>query len=295
MVALHGLAQARQGLIHVPRLHAAIAEGTDTAQPSQDLPRTVARQLRDIGIEQGGAFCDGPKLFASGPDAARKALVHAELVAEDFKTNGFNDKCSGDERQASCLLFHARPRSPLPTYANARQRQVWNPHIAKDSRARIAPMIVPRMEPALVNELRSLSFTIPGRLGSWQRAARDIRKGSGFSFTPDKMRSDQAMIKHFAVEAMRASCKTPLVGALKLVVQTWRQPPKSWSLKKQAAAKWITTRPDFDNTLKLIADALNKVAYDDDAQIAVGAHIKRYSPIRADCVIIDLEELESAP
>lgn len=143
-----------------------------------------------------------------------------------------------------------------------------------------------------VPQPRSLSFTIPGRLGSWQRAGRNAAKG--ITYTPNRMRSDQGLIMHFAILAMRGGCATPLVGPLKMVVETWRHPPKSWSLKKQAAAKWISTRPDFDNTLKLIADALNKVAYDDDAQIAVGAHLKRYSLVAPECVCIDLEELEGA-
>lgn len=142
-----------------------------------------------------------------------------------------------------------------------------------------------------VPQLRTLRFTIPGRLGSWQRAGRHTAKG--ITFTPAKMRSDQLMVKQCAVLAMRGSCKTPLMGPLKLVVQTWRWPPHSWSLKKRAAAKWITSRPDFDNTLKLIADALNKVAYDDDAQIAAGAHFKRYRLVGAECVMIELQEMEA--
>lgn len=98
------------------------------------------------------------------------------------------------------------------------------------------------------------------------------------------------MVRHFAWLAMRDSCRTQLRGPLKLVVETWRTPPPSWSAKKRASAHWITGRPDFDNTLKLIADALNKVAYDDDAQIADGHHMKRYG--LKDCVTIYLEELE---
>lgn len=137
---------------------------------------------------------------------------------------------------------------------------------------------------------RSLAFTIPGRIGSWQRGARDIRKGIGFTFTPDKMRSDQAMIRHLAVLAMRDDCKTPLRGPLRMYIGTYRTCPKSWSNKKKAASLWITSKPDFDNTLKLIADALNKVAYDDDAQIADGRHQKRYHV--TDYVRVEIAELE---
>lgn len=138
--------------------------------------------------------------------------------------------------------------------------------------------------------MRNLSFTIPGRLGSWQRADRNASLGSSFSYTPAKMRADQGMVRHFAMMAMRESCKEPLVGALGLLVNAWRQPPKSWSVKKQERTTWITSKPDFDNTLKLIADALNKVAYDDDAQIADGRLCKRYS-LNPECVTVELWEL----
>lgn len=135
----------------------------------------------------------------------------------------------------------------------------------------------------------AFSFIVPGRLGSWQRAGRNTT--TGVTFTPKEMRSEQAMIKQLAWEVMRRKGIKPLTGAVKMVVQTWRQPPKSWSLRKQAAAKWIAVRPDFDNTLKLIADALNRVAYEDDAQIAVGAHFKRYHITRPEAVHIEITEL----
>jgi Holliday junction resolvase RusA-like endonuclease len=137
---------------------------------------------------------------------------------------------------------------------------------------------------------RKFSFTIPGRLGAWQRTNRNVARG--ITFTPAKMRSDKAMVLHFAVLAMRDKIRTPLLGPVRMVVTTWRQPPKSWSHKRQADALWITSKPDFDNTLKLIADALNKVAYNDDAQIAFGAHLKRYNMITPERVEIELMELE---
>lgn len=137
--------------------------------------------------------------------------------------------------------------------------------------------------------MAKLEFTIPGRLGSWQRGRRDTRKGPGFTFTPDKMRNDQGIIRHYAEMELRRACGGALRGPLKLLVETHRTYPKSWSAKKRAANYWITSKPDFDNTLKLIADALNHVVYDDDAQIADGHHIKRYAGI--DCVRVEIEEL----
>lgn len=142
--------------------------------------------------------------------------------------------------------------------------------------------------------MRKLSFTIPGRLGSWQRARRDSRKGKAFSFTPDKMRADQGVIKHFAVLAMREQCKTPLVGPLRLVVQVVRTAPQSWSRRKVLETRWITSKPDFDNTLKLVADSLGRgVIFDDDAQIADGRCMKCYGA--RDFIEVTLEELAGWP
>ena len=50
-----------------------------------------------------------------------------------------------------------------------------------------------------------------------------------------------------------------------------------------------TKKPDMDNILKIIADALNKVAYYDDKQI-VECSIKKYYS-NAPKVIVEIENL----
>ena len=59
------------------------------------------------------------------------------------------------------------------------------------------------------------------------------------------------------------------------------QIPKSFSKKKreQALAGDIqpTKKPDLDNILKVVCDALNKVAYNDDAQCVGAILSKGYS------------------
>ena len=57
--------------------------------------------------------------------------------------------------------------------------------------------------------------------------------------------------------------------------------PDSWSKKKRAAALSgeirPTGKPDFDNTTKLICDALNGIVWKDDAQITDARFSKRYA------------------
>ncbi len=81
---------------------------------------------------------------------------------------------------------------------------------------------------------------------------------------------------------------------LQLMVWAYYEIPKSFSKAKteQASGGWIfpTKKPDFDNILKSIADALNTVAYPDDKFI-VDAQIKqRYSP--QERLVVSIKEME---
>ncbi|MDF1546114.1 MAG: RusA family crossover junction endodeoxyribonuclease [bacterium] len=57
--------------------------------------------------------------------------------------------------------------------------------------------------------------------------------------------------------------------------------PKSWSKKKQERARSgeirPTTKPDIDNITKIVCDALNGVAFEDDSQVVTGTRDKWYS------------------
>jgi Holliday junction resolvase RusA-like endonuclease len=62
-------------------------------------------------------------------------------------------------------------------------------------------------------------------------------------------------------------------GPVSLEMWSVVTPPGSWSQKKQRLALsgglWPQAKPDLDNVLKLLADALNGVVWIDDKQIAV--------------------------
>lgn len=84
-----------------------------------------------------------------------------------------------------------------------------------------------------------------------------------------------------------------LQGPLRLVVTAWFPRPKSKTWKtRPMPAYFHESKPDFDNVLKAVADALNGVAWGDDAQIAVGT-IKKYVCSGSDVsrVEIFIEEL----
>ncbi|MBP3619739.1 MAG: RusA family crossover junction endodeoxyribonuclease [Clostridia bacterium] len=81
---------------------------------------------------------------------------------------------------------------------------------------------------------------------------------------------------------------------LKLIVSAYCKIPKSFTkLKKQQAidgAKRPIKKPDLDNIIKIILDALNGVAYEDDCQVVEIKSKKFYSEVER--VEIKLEEVK---
>lgn len=73
--------------------------------------------------------------------------------------------------------------------------------------------------------------------------------------------------------------RPPLEGAVRLIVTAHFPIAASWSKKKQEAARLgeirPTGKPDWDNAGKIISDALNGIAYRDDAQI-VSATVEQF-------------------
>lgn len=136
----------------------------------------------------------------------------------------------------------------------------------------------------------TLEFTIPGRPTAWQRSVTS----KGVRYTPPDMRAAQKFIKQLATIAMLPA--QPMVGPLRLEVLCIYAIPPSWTKAKQATARagkvWKTTTPDHDNLVKQISDALNGIAYADDAQIVVSQVGKRYGyPERTEVRIRQLDVL----
>ena len=82
----------------------------------------------------------------------------------------------------------------------------------------------------------------------------------------------------------------PVDGPVAMFVTFFFSVPKSWTKRRKAAAGWHTSRPDADNLLKSVKDALNGVAYKDDAQVCMVSMSKTYG--ECDMVVIDLHEME---
>lgn len=144
--------------------------------------------------------------------------------------------------------------------------------------------------------LARVEFTIPGRPTPWARAGGNYgADGRGARhFTPHKQRAAMVTVQRAYKAATVGRNAALLTGALKLEVLCVYGIPVSWSKRMKLAAGrglvWKTSTPDTDNLGKLVADALNKVAYADDALIAVSTVAKRYG--EPERTVIRLSELE---
>ncbi len=120
-----------------------------------------------------------------------------------------------------------------------------------------------------------INFTIPMKPVA---KARPRLTRSGHVYTPKKTTDAEKIVALYA----RKAIKEPLDGPVWMSVEFTFKMPKSWSKKKKELAKTVEGtqykcgRPDIDNLFKLIADALNGMAYHDDAQIVMLSALKRY-------------------
>ena len=98
-----------------------------------------------------------------------------------------------------------------------------------------------------------------GRARVFRDKARNTR-----AVTPEKTRKWEDSIKLQAIEQMRG--KQMIEGAIGLTLHFYRSRPKSLAKKRWHTAM-PTTRPDLDNYIKAVKDALNGIVWRDDSQI----------------------------
>ena len=136
--------------------------------------------------------------------------------------------------------------------------------------------------------MTDIHFTVPGDAVPFARTR--INKG-GALFTPPKQRSYEGVIKTFALKAMGG--QPAIKGPIHLIIRAEYLVPKSWSKKKRAAAEWKESKPDADNIAKIFKDAMNKIVFEDDAQVAYLIVQKKYGIFAR--VTVSVMELQSEP
>lgn len=96
---------------------------------------------------------------------------------------------------------------------------------------------------------------IPIKVAPKQRARFSGR--SGTVYTPSETKRFEAYVRGFVMLKYR---KHPLEGPVRVDF--------TFTFGHKSREGFHTQRPDFDNTSKAVADALNQVLYKDDKQIA---------------------------
>ena len=130
--------------------------------------------------------------------------------------------------------------------------------------------------------MQSVVFTVPGKPQGKARARTFINRhtGKSMSMTPDKTVLYENLIKDQYLN--HCNClylERGIPVTLRIVARFL--PPKSVSKKRTkdmlSGQELPLKKPDIDNIVKVVADALNGVAYHDDTQIVYVVAKKAYS------------------
>lgn len=128
----------------------------------------------------------------------------------------------------------------------------------------------------------NICFTVPGEpRGKARPKVTRTKAGKSLTYTPDKTVAYEELVRQRYLQAAGGE-RFPDGVPLALFVRAFYGIPKSTSKRKRAeiaaGACWPTKKPDFDNVFKILCDALNGIAYADDAQIVQASIHKCYTP-----------------
>ena len=139
-----------------------------------------------------------------------------------------------------------------------------------------------------------LEFEVPGKPFGKQRP----QHGKGFTYTPKETVNFENLIKVTFQTAYPDHIPVSDAG-VRMDVRAVYPIPDSWSNKKKdkAVAHLIRPKkPDWDNVGKIVSDALNMIAYHDDAQVYDSHILKEYGlkpRLEVTLEIDDMMEVES--
>jgi Holliday junction resolvase RusA-like endonuclease len=125
----------------------------------------------------------------------------------------------------------------------------------------------------------SVYFVVTGKPVGKGRPRASTRGGFVRMYTDAKTLGYEAAIADEAARAMSGA--EPFETPMQMQVSCYYPIPKSWPKKiKQEAIdeeRFPNVKPDLDNVVKAILDALNGVVYRDDAQVVNLVATKRYA------------------
>ena len=126
-----------------------------------------------------------------------------------------------------------------------------------------------------------LVFSVHGAPVGKGRPRVTNKGGYAHAYTPPKTASYERLVR----ETYKSSFprQLALTGGIELILRAYYPIPQSWpqSKKAKALSEMIVpeVKPDLDNIIKCVTDALNGTAYQDDKQITSIRAEKHYSPM----------------
>lgn len=127
--------------------------------------------------------------------------------------------------------------------------------------------------------MTTVAFVVPGTPVGKGRPKFARRGNFVTTYTPEKTASYENLVKVKAEEAMNG--RPAIDGPVAVEISLYVTPPASWSQKKQREAMegriYPTSKPDVDNVVKGIFDAMNEIVFRDDKQAVDVVVRKRYS------------------
>ena len=110
-------------------------------------------------------------------------------------------------------------------------------------------------------------FEVPGKITGKGRPR--VNTATAIAYTPTKTKEYEELVKQYFI--IKNRCAKPLEGRLAVTIKAYFGIPKNTS-KKQKEEMLNNNispvkKPDIDNIAKIILDALNKLAFNDDNQI----------------------------
>ena len=133
-----------------------------------------------------------------------------------------------------------------------------------------------------------LAFEIAGKPFGKQRP----KHGKGYTYTPKETVNFENLIKVTFQTAYPDH--VPVSTGVRMDVKAVYPIPESWSKKQKAQAGAHLIRPkkpDWDNVGKIVSDALNQIAYHDDAQVYDAHIIKMYGEKPRLEVVLEIDEV----
>ena len=142
--------------------------------------------------------------------------------------------------------------------------------------------------------MRTITFSIPGEpQGKGRpRVVRNKYTGASMSFTPDKTVAYEELVRARYAQAAHGERfgEVPLQIEIRAAYTIPKSKSKRDKARMLSGELRPTKKPDCDNIVKIICDALNGIAYPDDKQITDASIQKVYGDVPG--VVVSLSELK---